>query len=454
MIAGWFATQDINSLLTGFLAGLLIAVLASWAAYRRGSGSVRDELGKELRQLRSELESGQQALVEAERELAVVQTRLEEQQTHFKAEKDALAESEKRLTESFERLSGKIFDERSKRFTEVSEKQVSGLLKPLSKDLESFRKRVDETHSEDIRQHAALQEKLKQLEGLNEKLNEEARNLTRALTSDVKAQGSWGEHQLEKLLEISGLKKGENYHTQYSVTGQDGKRLQPDLVLLLPEGRTIVMDSKVSLTAWTRYQAATDEAEREVQLAAHVRSIRAHIDNLAGKNYAGVEDLNALDFVLMFMPIEAALITALQQDPTLPEYALKNRIALLSPANFLATVRTVASVWLVHKQNTNAQDIAARAGFLYDKFVGFTDNLKQVGARMDQARKSYDDALSQLSSGAGNLVGQAEKLRTLGAKHAKQLDQALVDASETESIDTPSLRVVESDEDSAESGES
>ena len=418
------------------------AALAAWASYRQAGKTVRSELGAELQQLRLDLEERQETIVEAQRELAIVQTRLEEQQTHFRAEKAALAESEKRLTESFERLSGKIFDERAKRFTEVSEKQVSGLLKPLSKDLESFRKRVDETHSEDIRQRATLQERLRQLEGLNERLSEEAHNLTKALTSDVKAQGGWGEQQLEKLLEISGLTKGEHYHTQYSVTGKDGKRLQPDLVLMLPEGRTIVMDSKVSLTACTRYQSTTYEAEREQHLAEHVNSIRSHIANLASKNYAGVEELNALDFVLMFMPIESALITALQKDSTIPEYALKNRVALLSPANFLATVRTVASVWMVHKQNTNARDIANRAGLLYDKFVGFTDNLKQVGARMDQARKSYDDALSQLSRGAGNLVGQAEKLRILGAKHVKQLDQGLVDAADTEDIDDASTPAV------------
>jgi len=442
-VTDWLAQLDWNGLAPGIVAGLLLAAVAWGIAARSARARARRELEPEIGRLGDELRGREAELSDAHRDLAVLQARLEEQQKHWAAEKTALEEAEKRLTESFERLAGKVFEERSKHFTELSEKQIGGLLKPLTRDLDSFRKRVDETHREDIRQQAALRERLKHLEGLNERLNQEARNLTRALTADVKAQGSWGEQQLEKLLELSGLKKGENYHTQYSVTGQGGERLQPDLVLLLPEGRTIVMDSKVSLTAWTRCQSAEDDAARERELAEHVRSIRAHIDKLAAKNYSGVEELNALDFVLMFVPIEAALIAALRADPGLPEYALKNRVALLSPANFLATVRTVASVWMIHKQNTNAQDIAARAGLLYDKFVGFTENLKQVGSRLDQARHAWESALSQLSTGAGNLVGQAEKLRALGAKHTKQLEAGLAEqALESDEADDGPLRLV------------
>lgn len=412
----WWTALDEISLLVGALAGLVLGVaLAGWLAR------------KALATRTAERDALDAALDEALRESAVLQTRLEEQQAHFQRERAGLEQAEKRLTESFERLAGKVFDERSQRFTELSEKQLEVLLKPLSKDLESFRSKVDETHREEIQQHAALRERLGQLENLNRQLNEEARNLTQALTADVKSQGSWGEQQLERLLELSGLRKGEGYHTQFSVTGSRGERLQPDLVLLLPEGRTIVMDSKVSLTAWTRLQAAQDDDERAAHLADHARSLRSHIDNLASKNYSGVDELNALDFVLMFVPIESALIAALNADPTLPEYALKKNVALLSPANFLATVRTVASVWSVHKQNIHARDIASRAGLLYDKFVGFTDNLKAVGNRLDQAQQTWRQAMAQLSTGSGNLVGQAEKLSRLGAKHQKQLDQALTE---------------------------
>lgn len=449
----WLALLDINSvvigLFIGLLAGLAIAVFSAKTARRKAVLAEIGRLQPVNTALASDLAAREQELTEIQHALAVAETRLDEQQQHHQSEKASLEAAEKRLTESFERLAGKVFDERSRRFTELSEKQLSGLLKPLSKDLESFRDTVNKNSREDVRQHAALQEKLKQMEDLNERLHHEAQSLTKALTHDVKAQGNWGEQQLERLLELAGLTKGEHYYTQHSVSGSNGERLQPDFVLQLPENRSIILDSKVSLTAWTRYQSEDDEAQREAFLAEHVNSIRTHISGLGKKNYPDVEELNALDFVLMFVPIESALIAALRSDPTLPEYALKHRVALLSPTNFLATVRTVASVWRVHKQNTNAQDIARRAGLLYDKFVGFTENLKAVGMRLDQARKAYDDAYGQLSTGRGNLVGQTETLRKLGARHSKQLDANLVEKAGDEGLeDDGHLRLVnDADED-------
>jgi DNA recombination protein RmuC len=473
----FFQNLDPNSLVIGGLLGLLIAVITGIMAWRSGAKHGQEAAAGELSVLgeRLEQEIATQAtlreaserldaqLAEATREAAVQETRLNEQQAHFERERklreaqehqqkrqreeaerrhrEALEQAERqhredrqqaeqRLKEQFENLAGNIFEERSKRFTELSNEQLGNILGPLTKDLEAFRGRVDETHREEIKQHAALREKLTQLEGLNQRLNQEAQALTKALTGDVKTQGGWGEQQLEKLLELSGLVKGEHYRTQVSVTGRNGERLQPDLVLSLPEQRSIIIDSKVSLTAWTRYQSAEDEGDLERELEDHVKSIKAHIDGLARKNYADAEELNALDFVLMFVPIESALIAALRQDPDLPAYALQRRVALLSPSNFLATVRTVASIWMVHKQNTNARDIAERAGRLYDKFVGFTDNLKGVGLRLDQAQRAYDGALSQLSEGRGNLLRQVEDLRKLGARHQKQLDAALAEKLE------------------------
>jgi DNA recombination protein RmuC len=443
----WLAQLDINSAVMGVLAGLIVALIsamiAAKVARRKGAEAEIQRLQPLNDALEDSLKNRETELAETQRALAVTQTRLEEQKQHHQAEKAALENAEKRLTESFDRLAGKVFDQRSSQFTELSERQLSGLLKPLTKDLETFRSTVDKNSREDIRQHAALQEKLRQMESLNERLHKEAQNLTKALTSDVKAQGNWGEQQLERLMELAGLVKGEHYYTQYSTVGKNGERLQPDFVLKLPENRSIILDSKVSLTAWTRYQSEDDEARRDVLLAEHVGSIKAHITGLGKKNYPDVEELNALDFVLMFVPIEAALIVALQRDPGLPEYALQQRVALLSPANFLATVRTVASVWQVHKQNTNAQDIARRAGLLYDKFVGFVDNLKNVGTRLDQARKAYDDAYNQLTAGAGNLVGQTDKLSKLGARHAKQLEAGLVEKATDDTLEDDShLRLV------------
>jgi len=447
----WLALLDINSVVIGLFGGLFIgllfAVFTAKSAGRKAAIAEIERLQPVNTALEADLAAREEELTGIQHSLAVAETRLDEQKQHHQVEKASLEAAEKRLTESFERLAGKVFDERSKRFTELSEKQLSGLLKPLTKDLESFRDTVDKNSREDIRQHTALQERLKHREGLNERLHEEAQSLTRALTHDVKAQGNWGEQQLERLLELAGLTKGEHYYTQHSVSGNNGERLQPDFVLQLPENRSIILDSKVSLTAWTRYQSEDEEAQRDAHLAEHVNSIRTHISGLGKKNYPDVEELNALDFVLMFVPIESALIAALQSDPTLPEYALKHRVALLSPANFLATVRTVASVWRVHKQNTNAQDIAQRAGLLYDKFVGFTDNLKGVGMRLDQARKAYDDAYNQLTTGAGNLVGQTEKLSKLGARHAKQLDAALVEKAVGDDLgDDAHLRLVKEED--------
>ena len=223
---------------------------------------------------------------------------------------------------------------------------------------------------------------------------------------------------------MSGLRKGVEYSTQYSVTTEGGQRVQPDLVLHLPEGKSIVLDSKVSLVAWTRYQAAEEDAERHAALAEHVASFKQHVRGLGEKRYAEIPELDSLDFVLMFVPIESALIAALQADPALAEYAMRNKVALLSPTNFLATMRTVGSVWAVHRQNSNAQEIARRAGLLYDKFVGFVENLQLVGDRLRQARESYDAAFGQLSTGAGNLVRQTELLRELGARNTKSLDSA------------------------------
>ncbi len=435
----WLAQLDANSLTIGLFTGLLVGLITVMVVARNARRKGSEAESARLQPINSELETGlkhrEEELAEIRRSLAVAETRLEEQQHHHLAEKASLEEAEKRLSESFERLAGKVFDERSKKFTELSEKQLSGLLKPLSKEMDTFRSTVDKNSREDIRQHAALQEKLKQMEGLNERLHTEAQNLTRALTHDVKAQGNWGEQQLERLMELAGLVKGEHYYTQVSALGNQGQRLQPDFVLKLPENRSIILDSKVSLTAWTRYQAEKKEEQRDLLLAEHVGSIKTHISGLGKKNYPDVEEFNALDFVLMFVPIESALIAALQSDPTLPEYALRHRVALLSPANFLATVRTVASIWRVHKQNTNAQDIARRAGLLYDKFVGFTENLKAVGMRLEQARKSYDDAYAQLSTGTGNLVGHVDKLSKLGARHAKQLEEGLVEKAVGEPLE-------------------
>jgi len=362
------------------------------------------------------------------RRSAVLETRLSDREQHYSEQIEKLEEAESRLAENFERLAGRIFEDRSEKLSDLNTKQLDSLLKPLGEKLTEFRNTVESAHRQETAQHQVMKEKIGDLEKLNERLHEDATNLSRALTSNVKTQGNWGEQQLERLLELAGLQKGVEYSTQVSVTTESGQRLQPDLVLHLPEGKSIVLDSKVSLVAWTRYQASeADDAGRAAAMKEHIQSIRQHIKGLGEKRYPEAPELNALDFVLLFVPIEAALIAALQAEPELAEFALRNKVALLSPTNFLATMRTVASVWSVHKQNSNAQEIASRAGLMYDKFAGFVENLQAVGDRLRQAQQSYDKAFGQLSSGAGSLLRQTEQLRELGARNTKKLPVSGVD---------------------------
>lgn len=427
----WLIQQGIGNpqtaLVVGLLLGLLLAVLLAWAASRRSARLVTDTLQPEIESLKAQLDESQAALAEAEKQSAVLAAQGNEREAGFREQIAKLEQAEKRLAENFERLAGKIFEERSEKLSSLNTKQLDAILKPLGEKLNEFRNTVESSHRAETAQHQVMKEKIGDLEKLNERLHEDATNLSNALTSNVKAQGNWGEQQLERLLELSGLQKGKEYSTQVSITTEGGQRVQPDLVLHLPEGKSIILDSKVSLVAWTRYQAAEDDEGREAAIKEHVASIRQHVKDLGEKRYAELPELNALDFVLMFIPIEGALIAALQYDPVLAEFALRNKVALLSPTNFLATMRTVGSVWAVHRQNKNAQEIARRAGLLYDKFAGFVENLQQVGDRLRQAQQSYDTAFGQLSTGAGNLLRQTDQLRELGARNTKQLGAGLVE---------------------------
>ncbi len=453
----WLIQQGIGNpqtgLMLGLLLGLLLAVVSAWIASKRGGQAEAGRLQPELEDRESRLEQAAKALAEAEQESAVLQSRAADREQHYREQILKLEAAEKRLSENFERLAGKIFEDRSEKLSELNTKQLDTLLKPLGEKLTEFRTTVENANKQETSQHEVMKEKIADLEKLNQRLHQDATNLSRALTTNVKAQGNWGELQLERLLELSGLQKGVGFSTQYSVTTGGGQRIQPDLVLHLPEGKSIVLDSKVSLVAWTRYMSVEgggsentgentsdngDEA-RAVALKEHVQSLRQHVKSLGEKRYAEIPELNSLDFVLMFVPIEAALIGALQADPELAEFGLRNKVALLSPTNFLATMRTVASLWSVHKQNANAREIARRAGLLYDKFAGFVENLQGVGERLRQAQQSYDDAFSQLSTGAGNLLRQTDMLRGLGARNTRELEQKL---REQASQENPVLEVV------------
>ncbi|MDT8322363.1 MAG: DNA recombination protein RmuC [Xanthomonadales bacterium] len=430
----WLMAQGVSNpqagLVLGLLLGLLIGLILAVGVSRRSARAEAERLRPEIEALEGLLAEARAAQVDSAQRAAVLEARTADREQHHREQVEKLEAAEQRLAENFERLAGKIFEDRSAKLSELNTKQLDVLLKPLGEKLTEFRNTVEQAHRQETAQHEVMKGKIVDLERLNDRLHEDATNLSRALTTNVKAQGSWGEQQLERLLEIAGLQKGREYSTQFSVTTEGGQRIQPDLVLHLPEGKSIVLDSKVSLLSWTRYQACLDDESRALEMKNHIQSLRQHIKDLGEKRYAEIPELDSLDFVLLFVPIEAALIAALQADPELPEFALRNKVALLSPTNFLATMRTVGSVWLVHRQNQNAQEIARRAGFLYDKFAGFVANLQQVGQRLRQARHSYDTAFSQLSTGPGNLLRQTEQLRELGARNSRQLDQKLVEQAD------------------------
>ena len=336
-------------------------------------------------------------------------------------------------------MANEIFDDKSKRFEERNTVALSGLLNPLQEKIKTFEKRVEDSYNAEARERFSLSSELKKLHELNDRLGVEAANLVNALKGDNKSQGNWGEMILTTLLERSGLTKGKEYEVQVSLNSQDGARLQPDVVVHMPEGRDIIIDSKVSLKAWEAFTSADDAAERESHIKAHVQSIRSHVRGLSAKSYQNLVGVNTLDYVFLFMPIEAAYSVAIQQDPDLNQDAFERNVIFVGPATLLTTLKTVQNLWRFEQQNQNAKQIAESAGKLYDKFVGFSEDIEELGKKMEAANTSYDKAYNKLKSGRGNLISRTEKLRLLGAKTAKQhktavLQEALADEDDSSEL--------------------
>ncbi|MDE1886489.1 MAG: DNA recombination protein RmuC, partial [Xanthomonadaceae bacterium] len=386
-------------------------------------------LERELDAARTEAQRLSEARQRAEQQSTALATSLREQQ-------QAAAEREKSLTEKFDLLSRQLLDQQSQKLTEQNQANLGVLLTPLREQLGEFRKRVDEVYAQENRERAGLKTQIDALQNLNQKISQDAINLTRALTGDSQTQGAWGEMVLERLLEASGLQKGRQYDTQVVLTNDSGERPRPDAIVHLPEGRDIIVDAKVSLTAYERYCSAVDVDERAAQLAAHLKSLREQVRNLAGKRYADLPGVNSLEFVLMFVPVEAAYIEAARHDDTLQAFALEKNVVIVTASTLLATLRTVSSLWRFDDRNRNALEIADRAGKLYDKFAGFVDDLDEARTRVGAAAKALDAAGSKLSSGSGNLLRQVEMLRELGAKASKSLP---AEARERASQDVPRI---------------
>jgi DNA recombination protein RmuC len=336
------------------------------------------------------------------------------------------------LSDQFKNLANEILEEKSKRFAEQNQKNLDTLLKPLQEKLTDFRKQVDDTYQSEARERFALKQEVEKLAGLNLKMTDETRALTNALKGESKTQGDWGELVLETILENSGLRKGEEYLVQDSHTIDDGSRLQPDVVIRLPESKHLVIDSKVSITAYTRYMQADDDATKTAELNSHVLSIKQHIQGLSAKNYQDLYGVGSIDFVLMFIPIEPAFLAAMRHAPDIYQEALKKNIVMVCPSTLLATVRTVAHLWRQEHQNRNAQEIARQCAMLYDKFVGFVEDLDKVGQRLEQAQVSYGDAIGKLKTGRGNLIRTAENVKKLGVKPNKSLPTKLTDVADDE----------------------
>ncbi|AZD37415.1 DNA recombination protein RmuC [Pseudomonas chlororaphis subsp. aurantiaca] len=362
---------------------------------------------------------------------ASLNAELREQQESHQQRLSDLQGSRDELRAQFAELAGKIFDEREQRFAENSQQRLGQLLDPLKERIQSFEKRVEESYQAEARERFSLGKELERLQQLNLRLSDEATNLTRALKGQ-KTQGNWGELILERVLEHAGLEKGREYQTQVSLKGPGGERFQPDVLIMLPGDKQVVVDSKVSLTAYQQFVAADDEVIGQAALKQHVLSLRNHVKGLAGKDYKRLEGLHSLDFVLLFVPIEAAFSAALQAEPNLFQEAFDRNIVIVSPTTLLATLRVIDSLWKQERQSQNAREIAERAGWLYDKFVLFIQDLDEVGNRLQQLDKAYSAARNKLTEGRGNLVSRSEQLRLLGARASKSLPADLLERAMTD----------------------
>ncbi|MFT4224089.1 DNA recombination protein RmuC [Dysgonomonas sp.] len=363
------------------------------------------------------------------REITELKGMLQSKEDQLRIQQMELTNTRDQLNKDFQVLANRILEEKTSRFTDANRLNMEAILKPLNEKLTEFKSKVEETYDKESKQRFSLEERIKELVALNNQISEDANNLTKALKGSSKIQGNWGEMILESILEKSGLKKGTEYFTQEFITNDKGERvqnhqgkyMQPDVIIVYPGGRKIIIDSKVSLTAYVKYVEADEEKSKQTAEKEHIISVRQHIDELNNKSYQ--DYVESLDFVMMFIPNEPAYILAMQLDSTLWDYAYRKRILLINPTNLVASLKVVADLWKRENQSRNAQEIARRGAILYEKFVGFVETLQEVGKNIEKARNSYDKAFSQLKEGNGNLIRQAEMLKELGVKSPKELSE-------------------------------
>lgn len=409
------------------------------ADLREDSGRIIAELNAEretLNLMRAEFQTEKAQREQAEARIGKLSSELTEVNTQLAAERNQaeeklslLLDAKEQLSNQFKSLANDILEEKSKRFTEQNQTNLGQILEPLKTKIEEFQGKVQEVYVQEGKDRVALAEQVRQLMDLNQSLSQDAKNLTKALKGSSKTQGNWGELVLDRVLEASGLRKNEEYHIQENHLREDGTRAQPDVVVHLPEDRHLIIDAKASLIAYEDFACAEEENIRQIALKKHLDSIRSHIKGLSDKNYQALYGLKSLDFVLMFVPIEPAFMLAVTHDRELFMDAWKKNVLLVSPSTLLFVVRTVAHLWRQEAQSRNAQEIAKRGADLYDKLVGFVEDLESVGNRLKQAQRDYDSAHGKLVGGRGNVIRQAEMLKSLGVKPSKALPTALIDAA-------------------------
>lgn len=392
--------------------------------------SLRSRLEETQKQLQKQEEIHRQMQAEKENlltDLARKESTLLHLETRQKEQKTELEQLQEKFQKEFENLAQKILDEKTQKFTAQNKENLLNILHPLQEKIKTFEQKVETTHKESIDYHAALRQQIIGLKELNAQITKETTNLTKALKGESKTQGNWGELVLERVLEKSGLEKGREYEVQQSMTNQDGRRLQPDVLVRLPDGKTLIIDAKVSLNAYERYVNQDDETERSQSLKDHLLSIRRHVEQLSQKSYEDLLAGQTPDFVLMFIPVEPAFALAVNTEPMLYNQAFDKNIIIVTPATLLATLRTVESMWTTRKQQKNAFEIAQQAGALYDKFEGFVNDLIKIGKKMDEAKTEYKNAMNKLTEGRGNLITSVEKLKIMGAKAKKNLPEKLLE---------------------------
>ena len=426
------------ALAIGFYIGKLLSKTQSNAEKSNLDGQLTSQTNQlsELKISFQDLQIEKQKVQAEKEEFAILLAKKENDFDNLlernKEQKQEVNELQEKFTKEFENLANKILEEKTQKFTEQNKENLKNILSPLQDKIQHFEKKVEDTHKESIDYHAALRQQIVSLSEMNAQMSKETINLTKALKGDSKMQGNWGELVLERVLEKSGLEKGREYEVQQAFTSEEGSRILPDVIINLPDGKKMVVDSKVSLTAYERYVNEEDDVQQNIYLKEHVNSVKRHVEQLSDKRYQDIYQMESPDFVLLFIPIEPAFALALQEDLNLYNKAFEKNIVIVTPSTLLATLRTIDSMWTNQKQQENAIEIARQAGALYDKFEGFVSDLIKIGKKMDEAKVEYSSAMNKLTEGKGNLVTSAEKLKKMGAKAKKALPEAILKRAEND----------------------